>query len=267
MRYAIRLLIILLFFGSTAWFGYATYRDYSMLMLDAVEGEEIESREKAEMETRTQKALTNSPPEQDNAIALPGMLSEEEELLRGVRANRKVSRHYVRLIGNGIAFAVLFVISGFFFAHQAGDFLRFDLGRKVQYVDEVTSDQERYEKAEYLILKGSHREAVAMLKEIVDNDSEHFEARLRMAEVLDKELGDFEAAAPAYEAALKLKFNPERWAWTAVRLCNLYSGKLDQSNRALKLMRRIADEHPQTAAAAKVRKRLDMVERYKGPPR
>jgi tetratricopeptide (TPR) repeat protein len=267
MRYALRLSIILFFFGGTVWFGYATYRDYSMLMLDAVDDEEVESRARAEMETRTQKAFTNAPSEEMETLAVPGLLSEEEELLRGVRANRKVSRHYVRLIGNGVAFAILLVITGFFFAHQAGDILRFDLGRKIQYVDEITSDQERYEKAEYLILKGSHREAVGMLEQIVKNDPVHYEAQLRMAEVLDKELGDYPAAAPAYEAALKLKFHPERWAWTAVRLCNLYSGKLGQSNRALKLMQRVVDEHPQTAAAAKVRKRLDMVNRYQRPGR
>lgn len=266
MRYALRLLLILLFFGSTGWFGYATYRDYSMLMMDAVEGEEVESRAKAAMETRTQKALTNAPPEADSGIALPGMLSEEEELLRGIRANRKVSHHYVRLIGNGIAFAVLFVITGFFFAHQMGDILRFDLGRKIQYVDDVSSDQERYEKAEYLILKGSHRDAVKLLEQIIANDADHFEARLRLAEVLDKNLEAYEEAAPAYEAALKLKFHPERWAWAAVRLCNIYSGKLGQGNRALKMMRRVAEEHPHTAAAAKVKKRLAMVDRYQRPP-
>lgn len=266
MRYALRILLILLFFSSTGWFGYATYRDYSMLMMDAMEGNEVESRKKAEMETRSQKAITNSVPAGDVGIALPGMLAEEEELLRGIRNNRKVSRHYVRLIGNGIAFALFLVISGFFFAHQAGDILRFDLGKKIQYVDEITSDEERYEKAEYLILKGNLREAVGLLEQVVANDPEHFEARLRMAEVLDKDLKDHEAAAPAYEAALKLAFHPERWAWAAVRLCNIYSGSLGQSSRALKLMRRIVDDHPQTAAAAKVKKRLAMVDRYKRPP-
>ncbi|MBL6766332.1 MAG: hypothetical protein ISQ14_15370 [Verrucomicrobiae bacterium] len=263
MRYAIRLLLILLLFGSTGWFGYASYRDYSMLMMDAVSGEEAESRQRAEIETRAQKAVSSKTDSSDDTIAIPGMLSEEEELLRGVRANKKVNRHYIRLIGNGIAFALLFVITGFFFAHQMGDILRFDFGQKIQYVDEVTSDQERYEKAEYLILKGSFRDAVEMLKQITKNDPAHFEAHLRMAEVLDKNLEAYEEAAPAYEAALKLKFHPERWSWTAVRLCNIYSGKLGQGNRALKLMRRLVAEQPHTAGAAKVKKRLAMVDGYR----
>lgn len=266
MRYALRLLLILLFFGSTGWFGYATYRDYSMLMMDAVDGDETETRKQAEMETRTQKAVMGAAADEEEALALPGVVTEEEDLLRGVRNNRRVSRHYIRLIGNGIAFAVLFVITGFFFAHQAGDILRFDLGKKIQYVDEITSDEERYEKAEYFILKGSYREGVDLLKQVVENDPHHFEARLRIAEVLDKNLEAYDEAAIAYEAALKLDFHPERWSWTAVRLCNIYSGKLGQGNRALKLMRKIADDHPQTAGAAKVRKRLAMVDQYKRPP-
>ena len=114
MRYAIRLLLILLLFGSTGWFGYASYRDYSMLMMDAVSGEEAESRQRAEIETRAQKAVSSKTDSSDDTIAIPGMLSEEEELLRGVRANKKVNRHYIRLIGNGIAFALLFVITDYY---------------------------------------------------------------------------------------------------------------------------------------------------------
>jgi len=263
MLLALRLFIVLLFLGSTVWFGYATYRDYSMLMLDAVGEDEPESRKKAEAETRAQKAVQGKDEsEEDNVISLPGALDEEEELLRGIRQNRKVNRHYIRVIGNGIAFAVLLVVSGFGFAHHAGDFLRFDLGQKVETVEEITSERELYEKAEYLVLKGKHLEAIELLRKVLEMDPNHFEAQLRIAEIYDRNLENYQVAVGEYELALKHDFNPERWSWAAVRLCNLYSGKMGDTNRAIRLMREIADKYPHTGGAAKVRKRLAMVDAH-----
>lgn len=263
MLLALRLFIVLLFFGSTVWFGYATYRDYSMLMLDAVETEEPESKKKAEMETRAQKAVQGKgESEEDSGIDIPGVMDEEEELLRGIRQNQTVNRHYVRVIGNGIAFAVLLVISGFGFAHHAGDFLRFDLGKKIETVEEITDDRELYEKAEYMVLKGKHLEGIELLRKVLELDPNHFEAQLRIAEIYDKNLENYQVAVGEYELALKHEFNPERWSWAAVRLCNLYSGKMGDTNRAVRLMRELVEKHPHTGGAAKVRKRLAMVDAH-----
>jgi hypothetical protein len=265
MLLAIRLIIVLLFLGSTVWFGFATYRDYSVLMMDAVEGDEPESKKKAAMETRAQMAVTGRDDESERSqpMDVPGIMDEEEELLRGIRSNNKVNTHYVRLIGNGIAFAVLLVVTGFGVAHQMGDFLRFDMGQKIDYVEEVTDDRELYEKAEYLILKGKHIDSVELLRKVLELDPNHFEAQLRIAEVYDKTLENYEFAAPEYEAALKHNFNPERWSWAAVRLCNIYSGKLGDPNRAIRLMRDLVEKHPGTGGAMKVGKRLAMVDAHR----
>lgn len=267
MRLALRLLLVLLLFGSTIWFGFATYHDYSVLMYDAVENAgEAQTKEMLEMETRTQKAVSDQAPDEFR-VDDGNVLAEEEEALRTIRNNKTVSRHYVRLIGNGIAFAVLLTITGFGFAHQAGDFLRFDLGKKIDYVDDVTTTDEMYEKAEYQIMKGKHVAGIELLRKVLADDPNHFEAQLRIAEVYDKELNNFEAAATEYIAALKHEFHPERWSWAAVRLCNIYSGKLNDSNSAIRTMRLLVQKHPHTGGAAKVKKRLDMIDAHMGKRR
>jgi TolA-binding protein len=63
-----------------------------------------------------------------------------------------------------------------------------------------------------------------------------------------------------YEEILKQKLAPERWAWMAVHLANLYSGRLDQPEKAISLLRDLVDRYPETAAAAKAAKRLEMID-------
>jgi hypothetical protein len=55
----------------------------------------------------------------------------------------------------------------------------------------------------------------------------------------------------------------EKWGWTAIRLCNIYTGKLDEIGRALLILKRLSIELPETAAGAKAQKRLAMVEAAK----
>ena len=48
----------------------------------------------------------------------------------------------------------------------------------------------------------------------------------------------------------------EKWGWTAIHLANLYSGRLNQSDKAIATLERLASEYPDTAAAKKARQRL-----------
>jgi tetratricopeptide (TPR) repeat protein len=84
-------------------------------------------------------------------------------------------------------------------------------------------------------------------------------AALRIAEIYEKDLRNYLAAALEYEEVLKNKLQPERWGWAAIHLCNLYS-KLGQQPKAAALLRRIVEEYPRTAAAKKARARLGMEE-------
>ena len=59
-----------------------------------------------------------------------------------------------------------------------------------------------------------------------------------------------------YEEMLEMDIPTARWGWVAIHLCNLYSGKLDDADRALALLRRVADECGDTPPAEKARERL-----------
>jgi len=83
---------------------------------------------------------------------------------------------------------------------------------------------------------------------------------LRIAEIYEADLRNYLAAALEYEEVLKKRLPTERWGWAAIHLANLYSGKLNRTEEATALLRRIVDEYGQTAAAKKARDRLGIPE-------
>jgi tetratricopeptide (TPR) repeat protein len=264
MQLVLRILIYLSLLVGTMWFGYSTYRDYSLLMIDGVGGAEVETVKYAEMETRTQTAVVaeEENPEEDGGLDLSNMLDDEENY-RAVRINNKVSRHYVRLIGNTVAFGFLLTVVGFLFAQNIGDVLRFRMNQKIQYVDEYSEKNEDAERGIYLLRKGKHQQALEILRKIVQADPEAWEAQLAIAEHYDKTKENWTQAASDYEDLLQMEMPAEKWGWTAIRLCNIYTGKLDEIGRALLILKRLSIELPETAAGAKAQKRLAMVEAAK----
>lgn len=113
-----------------------------------------------------------------------------------------------------------------------------------------------YEAAEQTWANGQHLEAIRMMREYLDkNPREQFVA-IRIAEIYEKDLGNYLAAALEYEEVLKHKLPPERWGWAAIHLCNLYF-KLNQEDKAVALLRRITSDYSETPAATKARKRLE----------
>ena len=48
--------------------------------------------------------------------------------------------------------------------------------------------------------------------------------------------------------------------WAAIHLCNLYSGKLGETEKALELLRRVAEECPDTTPGEKARDRLAKID-------
>jgi tetratricopeptide (TPR) repeat protein len=116
-----------------------------------------------------------------------------------------------------------------------------------------------YEAAEQVWANGKHLEAIRMMREYLNkNPREQFVA-LRIAEIYEKDLGNYLAAALEYEEVLKHKLPAERWGWAAIHLCNLYF-KLGQEEKGFALLRRLVKEHPETGAAEKARKRLGEVD-------
>ncbi|HEY3852841.1 MAG TPA: hypothetical protein VGO67_00445 [Verrucomicrobiae bacterium] len=116
-----------------------------------------------------------------------------------------------------------------------------------------------YEEAEALWANAKYLEAIQLLREYLKKNPREMHAALRIAEIYEKDLKNYLAAALEYEEVLKHKLPSERWGWSAIHLCNLYS-KLNQQDKTLALLHRIVQEHPKTGAAKKARVRLGIQE-------
>lgn len=124
-----------------------------------------------------------------------------------------------------------------------------------------------YEKAEDAYHRGDFREAIELLREYLAAKPREMHAALRIAEIYEKDLHSPLAAALEYEEILRQKLPPERWGWTAIHLCNLYTGQLHQTQKAIDLLYRIDREYGQTGAGRKARTRLEqLVEEGVIPP-
>src|SRR5437899_4298751 len=141
----------------------------------------------------------------------------------------------------------------------ANDLSHFFSGRamKVLYNEEGEGvANPDYEKAEEEWAKGNFLDAIQLMRDYLKLNPREQHVALRIAEIYEKDLENHLAAALEYEEVLKQKLPPERWGWAAVHLCNLYTSKLNQSEKAIILLQRIVTEYGETAAAEKARKRL-----------
>ena len=138
-----------------------------------------------------------------------------------------------------------------FFAH------RFE---KLVFDDEGEAHRDpEYEEAEKVWANGQPLEAISLMREFLKAHPSEQYAALRIAEIYEKDLGNYLAAALEYEEILKKRLNPDRWGRAAIHLTNLYS-KLNRPDDANALLRRIMNEHPQTTAAKKARETLGEAE-------
>lgn len=117
-----------------------------------------------------------------------------------------------------------------------------------------------YDQAEEVWAKGDYLGAIQMLREYLQLHPREQHVALRIAEIYEKDLQNPLAAALEYEEVLKQNLPRERWGWAAIHLCNLYSGKLNQQDKAIALLRRVDQEYEETQAAGKARARLSQLE-------
>ncbi len=113
-----------------------------------------------------------------------------------------------------------------------------------------------YEEAESIWANGAYVDAINSFREYLKVFPGEYHVHKRIAEIYEKDLVSFRAAAMEYEEMLEMDIPPARWGWVAIHLCNLYSGKLDETDRALALLQRVADECGDTPPAEKARERL-----------
>ncbi len=122
--------------------------------------------------------------------------------------------------------------------------------------DGVGQKDPDYEEAEQAAMKGNPLEAVQLLRDYLNKHPRRIYAALRIADLYESNLNNPRAASLEYEEILKQKLPAERWGWAAIHLANLYSGKLNETDKAVAILHRIVKEYGQTAAAKKARERL-----------
>lgn len=175
------------------------------------------------------------------------------------RPDARVSKGYSGVITYGAIFVGAIIGLGLLLGHEVANYFG-NRALKVLYNDEGEgiSDPE-YEVAEKEWANGHHLEAIRLMREYLAKNSREQHVALRIAEIYEKDLQNYLAAALEYEEVLNHKLPDERWGWAAIHLCNLYF-KLDKVDKAVPLLHRIVNEYGETAAAEKARKRLTQME-------
>tara|TARA_B100001964_G_C14185428_1_gene578385 strand:- start:105 stop:938 length:834 start_codon:yes stop_codon:yes gene_type:complete len=126
------------------------------------------------------------------------------------------------------------------------------------YLTKSTKSQkaDMYEEAEAIWADGAYVDAIDSFRDYLKTFPGEYHVHKRIAEIYENDLGSFRAAAMEYEEMLEIDIPQARWGWVAIHLCNLYSGKLDDADRAFALLQRVADECGDTSPALKARDRL-----------
>lgn len=132
--------------------------------------------------------------------------------------------------------------------------------REMTAEDFVLPKSAEYEAAEEEWTKGNHLDAINLMREYLRKNPVDQHVAIRIAEIYEKDLNNYLASVLELEEVLKRKLPREKWGWTAIHLANLYSGKLNQTSKALGVLNRIVHEYPDTAAAKKARQRLGLPE-------
>lgn len=195
-----------------------------------------------------------------NAAAGTNARSAEAAELPDDAPLRKSSPRLGRLMAYGIAMFFTLVGLAVIIGHDVSRYL----ANRVE--DFIFNDNLKgvrdpeYEEAEAAWARGEHLEAVRLMRDYLKRHPREQYVALRIAEIYETDLHNHLAAALEYEEILKKKLPAERWGWAAIHLANLYSGKLNKTEQATVLLRRIVDEYGQTAAAKKARERLGIPE-------
>ena len=169
------------------------------------------------------------------------------------------SRGYSRMVTRGLGLLLFALGLAALLAYDVSQFL----ARKAEetlFADDGTPADPEYEQAEELWKDGKYLDALNAMRSYLQNHPREQFVALRIAEIYEENLNNPLAAALEYEEVLKKKLPPERWGWAAIHLANLYSGKLNQSEKSIALLRRIDAEYGQTPAAKKARERLTQID-------
>ncbi len=253
MNPKVRLVLYVVLLGCMAALGAGLYATYHSRNAPTPRSTNTVAASTPAASTNAAVATTNTPPSTNQAAAQPDEPSDDIRL-------RQSSPNLGRMMAYGIG--MFFTLIGLaalighdvsrYLANRVDDFIFNDNLEGVK-------DPE-YEEAERVWASGQHLEAIQLMRDYLKRHPREQYVALRIAEVYETDLHNYLAAALEYEEVLKKRLPAERWGWAAIHLANLYSGKLNKTQQATTLLRRIVDEYGQTAAAKKARERLGLPE-------
>ena len=193
---------------------------------------------------KTRPAKTQSSPRggKTNQVGIAGQ-TEPPEKKGGMMV------YFSGMLGALLVFALLV-------ARDLGHLIGERVGGNYLTKSDKSQKADMYEDAEAIWADGAYVDAIDSFREYIKVYPGEYHAYKRIAEIYEKDLGSFRAAALEYEEMLEMDIPKSRWGWAAIHLCNLYSGKLDDSDRALALLQRVANECSETTAGQKARDRL-----------
>ena len=202
----------------------------------------------AESDAGTNTVATNAPAARKDP---PGDDSAE---VAGVS-----TRGFSRMVTYGLGLLVFAIGLAVLLAYDISHLLA-ARAEHALFADEGAPVDPEYEQAEELWKDGKYLEALNAMREYLKKHPREQYVALRIAEIYEENLANPLAAALEYEEVLKKKLPPERWGWAAIHLANLYSGKLNQPDKAIELLHRIDSEYGATTAAKKARERLMQID-------
>ena len=122
--------------------------------------------------------------------------------------------------------------------------------------DAAPESSPEYDAAEQVAMNGDFLGAIELMREYLKKNPREQYVAIRIAEIYEKDLNNYLAAAMELEEVLNKKISREKWGWTAIHLANIYSGRLNRPEKAFEVLRHIVKEAPETAAAKKARERV-----------
>ena len=258
MSRPVKILLYIIFIVMAVWFGLLTRAN----LREATAGEKARAAKLDETgagEGTNTPALANTnvaAADITNAPAAPGT---NQAARAAATETSGASTSYGKMVRYGLFCAVGFIGFAFLLARDVAQFMA-NRAEEALFNDDGAPVDPEYEQAEELWKDGKYLEALNALREYLGKHPREQYVALRIAEIYEENLHNPLAAALEYEELLKKKLSAERWGWAAIHLANLYSGKLNQSEKSMALLRRIDSDYGQTAAATKARERLKQLD-------
>jgi tetratricopeptide (TPR) repeat protein len=123
-----------------------------------------------------------------------------------------------------------------------------------------TPYKEQYSREQALVMQGRIDDALASFEAVIAGDAAAVTARIRAAELYDRERGNAARAAELFREAENVpSCSTGERVYIAHRLVDLYTGPLGQPRRALVELRRLIDQFPDHPAANQAREALTVL--------